>query len=89
MDLGQPEEIILDENAEAAKHSFYILGGLETSPDHKLIAYAEDVSGGEKYTIHVRELATGKQLLKAPIQAGPCAQRSCFTAASSPWCARL
>ncbi|KAK9810609.1 hypothetical protein WJX73_004170 [Symbiochloris irregularis] len=67
MDLNQPEEIILDENAEAAKHSFYILGGLETSPDHKLIAYAEDVSGGEKYTIHVRELATGKQLLTAPI----------------------
>lgn len=62
------EEILLDENAEAAKHSFYIVGALETSPDHKLLAYAEDTTGGEKYTLHVRELATGKQLLKRPIE---------------------
>ena len=70
VDASQPEEVLLDENEEAAKHSFYMVGALETSPDHKLLAYAEDTTGGEKYTLCVRELATGKQLLKLPITVG-------------------
>jgi len=49
-----PEEVLLDENAEAAKHRFYSLGGLAVSGDHATAAYAEDTDGSEKYTIFVK-----------------------------------
>lgn len=35
----------MDANAEARKHSFYMLGSFEVSPDHTKLAYAEDVTG--------------------------------------------
>ena len=37
MDLSAPEEVLLDENVEAAKHSFYMVGGFEVSPDHRWV----------------------------------------------------
>lgn len=39
------------------------------SPDHSRLAYAVDTVGGEKFTLHVVDLATGKELLSPPIQA--------------------
>lgn len=30
------EEVLLDENEEAKKHKFYMVGGFEESPDHRL-----------------------------------------------------
>lgn len=68
LDETLPEEILLDENAEASKHSFYMVGGFEVSPDHRLLAWAEDTVGGEKYTLHVKDMATGKRLLPEPIK---------------------
>lgn len=35
LDQSQPEEILLDENEEAKRHSFYMVGGFEVSPNHK------------------------------------------------------
>lgn len=35
MDESVPEEVLLDENVEADKYSFYMVGGFEVSPDHK------------------------------------------------------
>ena len=68
MDSTQEEEILLDENKDSYGFEFYMTHGVETSPDHKRIAYAVDTSGGEKYTLHVKELETGKELLKTPIK---------------------
>lgn len=68
MDTSQAEETLLDENAEAARFDFYMVGGVETSPDHKLLAYAEDTSGNEKYTLHVKDLSSDRELLKEPIK---------------------
>ena len=68
MDSSQPEEVLLDENAEAARFDFYMVGGLEHSPDHKLLAYAEDTSGGEKYTLHVKDIHNNREMLKDPIK---------------------
>lgn len=68
MDNSQPEEVLLDENAEAARFDFYMVGGLEHSPDHKLLAYAEDTSGGEKYTLHVKDIHNNREMLKEPIK---------------------
>ena len=68
MDSTQEEEILLDENKDSEGFEFYMTHGVETSPDHTRIAYAVDTSGGEKYTLHVKELETGKELLKTPIK---------------------
>lgn len=68
MDSTQKEEILLDENKDSYGFEFYMTHGVETSPDHKRIAYAVDTSGGEKYTLHVKELESGKELLKTPIK---------------------
>ncbi len=46
MDDSLPEEVLLDENAEAEKHSFYMVGGFEVSPNQQLLAWAEDTVGG-------------------------------------------
>lgn len=67
MDESIPEEILFDENVEAARHKFYMVGGFEVSPDHRLLAYGEDTKGNEMYTLHVKDLATGKELLSRPI----------------------
>lgn len=68
MDESQPEEVLLDENAEAARFDFYMVGGLEPSPNHKLLAYAEDTSGNEKYTLHVKDIDSDREMLKEPIK---------------------
>lgn len=40
---------------------------MQVSPDHSRLAYAVDTVGGEKFTLHVVDLATGKELLTPPI----------------------
>ncbi|HXV73227.1 MAG TPA: prolyl oligopeptidase family serine peptidase, partial [Sphingomonadales bacterium] len=56
------EEVLLDENARARGKKYYALGAFEASPDHRLLAFSEDVSGTETYTLRVKDLATGKIL---------------------------
>ncbi len=56
------EEVIFDQNAEAAGHEFYQLGALEVSPDHGRLAILEDVTGYEDFTLRVRDLSTGAWL---------------------------
>ncbi|PSC70317.1 Protease 2 [Micractinium conductrix] len=67
MDESVPEEVLLDENEEAKRHKFYMVGGFEESPDHSMISWGEDTTGNEKYTLYVKDLASGKQLLARPI----------------------
>jgi Prolyl oligopeptidase, N-terminal beta-propeller domain len=67
MDKSLPEEVLLDENEAAVGHAFYMTANVEVSPDHRLLAYGEDTTGNEMYTLHVRDLATGKELLPKPI----------------------
>ena len=62
------EEVLLDENEESKGHEFYMVGGFEVSPDHTKVAFGVDTTGNEKFTLYVRDLATGKNLLKYPIQ---------------------
>jgi oligopeptidase B len=56
------EQILLDENAQAAEHEFFALGAFDVSPDHSLVAWSMDVDGGEEYTLRVRDLGTGRDL---------------------------
>eukprot|EP00887_Chlorella_sp_A99_P007435 scaffold2.g7435.t1 len=54
------EEVLLDENEAAKKHEFYMVAG-------QLLAWGEDTVGGEKFTLHVKDLASGARLLARPI----------------------
>jgi oligopeptidase B len=56
------EQIVLDDNAEAAGHEFYSLGSSDVSGDESLLLYAVDTEGDERYTIRVRTIATGENL---------------------------
>jgi len=61
--VGLPgEQILLDDNVEAAGHDFFSLGSFDVSDDGTLLLYAVDVEGDERYTIRVRTLATGVDL---------------------------
>jgi len=55
------EQVLLDENLLAEGHDYFALGNLVVSPDHRWLAYSTDTSGGERYTMRFRELATGTE----------------------------
>jgi oligopeptidase B len=54
------EQVLLDQNALAAGHEYCAIGGLETSPDHTLMAWSLDTEGDEEYVLRVRDLTTGE-----------------------------
>lgn len=56
------EQVLLDENALAEATGYCDLGALAVSPDQRLLAYAVDVDGAERFTLRVRDLATGEDL---------------------------
>jgi oligopeptidase B len=57
-----PEQVMIDGNANAQGHDFYQVGGREISPNEQLLAYAEDTIGRRQFTIHVKDLTSGKVL---------------------------
>ena len=62
---GRPldgEEVLLDGNEVAAGRDFFSLGALRSSPDQRWLAYSTDFSGNERFTIRVKDLATGQLL---------------------------
>jgi len=61
-DLNSPEEIILDENQLAEGKPYFQLGTFSISPNHQLLAYAEDTDGSETYTLRIKNLVTGELL---------------------------
>ncbi len=58
--LDAPEEIILDENEVAAGHSYCQVASLDISPNNKVLAYGVDTIGRRQFTIHFKNLETGK-----------------------------
>ena len=54
------EQVLLDDNLEAAGHDFYSLGSFDVSDDGRLMLYAVDTEGDERYTIRVRTIETGQ-----------------------------
>ena len=62
---GQPldgEEVLLDGNQLAAGAGFFALGAYRPSPDWRWLAYSTDFSGDERFTIRIKDLATGALL---------------------------
>jgi oligopeptidase B len=60
--LAAPERILLDENALARGHGYSRVGVRKVSPDGNLLAYTQDTTGSEWYTIYVKDLRTGALL---------------------------
>ncbi|HXZ47399.1 MAG TPA: S9 family peptidase [Usitatibacter sp.] len=58
--MRAPEEAILDVNRLARGHAFTAVGAMDVSRDGRLLAYTVDFTGFRQYTLHVRDLATGK-----------------------------
>lgn len=56
------EQVLLDGNVEAAGHEFFSLGSLEVSADGTRMLYGVDVEGDERYTLRIRDLASGTDL---------------------------
>lgn len=59
---GGPDELILDEVALAEGKEYFRLGAISSSNDGKLLAYAIDDNGSERYTARVKVIATGELL---------------------------
>ena len=59
---GGPDELILDEPALAEGHEYFRLGAMAVSNGGRLLAYAVDDNGAERFTVRVKDLATGEHL---------------------------
>jgi oligopeptidase B len=55
-----PEELLLDGNELAKGRGYFRFGGMDLTPDHRLLAWSFDGNGSEFYEIRVRDTATGQ-----------------------------
>jgi oligopeptidase B len=60
--LSAREEVLLDENELARGHGYSRVGVRQVSPDGNLLAYTQDTTGSEWYTVRVKDLRTGRLL---------------------------
>ena len=60
--LQAPEQVLLDENALAGSRAYSRVGLRQVSPDGNLLAYTWDTTGGEWYTLILKDLRTGRHL---------------------------
>ncbi|WP_436410280.1 S9 family peptidase [Microbacterium thalli] len=56
------EQLLLDGNVEAEGAEFFSLGSFEVSTDGSLLLYGVDTEGDERYTLRIRDIATGRTL---------------------------
>ena len=59
---GGADELILDEVALAEGKEYFRLGALSVSHDGRLLAYAIDDNGSERFTARIKDLTTGEML---------------------------
>ena len=56
------EQVLLDVNAMAEGKDYFSVGDYETSPDNRLLAWAEDDVGRRQYVIRFKDLESGEIL---------------------------
>ncbi|WP_299442369.1 S9 family peptidase [uncultured Phycicoccus sp.] len=64
------EEVVVDGNVEAGDSEFFSMGALTVSHDHRLVAFAVDTAGDERFDLTVREVASGRVLDTAVTRIG-------------------
>src|SRR5512141_1706385 len=60
--LSASEEVMLDENVAAGTSKYFRVGRSEVSPNDRFLAFTVDTTGGERYTLMVKDLTTGQLL---------------------------
>ena len=60
--VGGAEQLVLSEPALAEGHDYFRISGAAISPDGRLVAYATDTSGDERFTLKVRDIASGTDI---------------------------
>jgi oligopeptidase B len=61
-DLSAPEEVLLNVNVMARDHDYYSVTGLTVSEDNTILAYQVDTVSRRRYTIHFKDLKSGKEI---------------------------
>ncbi|MEM6382552.1 MAG: S9 family peptidase [Pseudomonadota bacterium] len=61
---GGGELVLLDGDELAKGKAYYRLGGSSHSPDHRYLAWSFDDKGSEKFTLRVRDLSAGVDLVE-------------------------
>ena len=56
------EQVLLDENTLAGDGAYLDVANLSVSPGHTRLAYAVDTTGDERFTLRIRDLATGADM---------------------------
>ena len=59
---GGDEQLMLDENVLAEGKEYFRLGAASVSPDGRLLAYAFDDNGSERFEARIKDLASGDLL---------------------------
>ncbi len=59
---AEGEQVVVDGNVEARDSEFFSMGALTVSADHRLVAFATDTTGDERFDLVVRDIATGAVL---------------------------
>ena len=54
--------MLLDLNPLAEGKSYLRLGAFDVSPDHRWLAWSDDTSGAESFTLRIKDLSTGEEL---------------------------
>lgn len=57
------EEVLLDANKEAEGEAYFRIGDVDHTPDHRLLAWSADRKGSEYFTVRIRDLETGRDLV--------------------------
>jgi len=60
--LKAPEQVLLDENVLAGKRPYSRVGVRQVSPDGNILAYTWDTTGGEWFTLMLKDLRTDRLL---------------------------
>ncbi len=63
--LEAKEEILLDVDKMAEGHAYYAASGFDISEDNRFLAFGVDLVSRRQYTIHIKDLQTGKILTDA------------------------
>jgi len=59
---GGPDELLLDEAAEAEGKDYYSLGAITVSPDGRLAATLVDDDGSERFKLRIRDIVAGADI---------------------------
>ena len=59
--LNNPEEVLIDANKMSEGHEYFRIGGIDISPNNKIMAYSVDTVSRRLYTVNFKNLESGEE----------------------------